>query len=92
MNIALNERALTVEMVKSVSSCDQLDEVAAIKVILMLGKDDYACLKSYHIIGLPVLQKTVESILVGHLQLHLMKNASEAVWLHVAARDGGHHL
>ncbi|GBP24166.1 hypothetical protein EVAR_10390_1 [Eumeta japonica] len=27
MDIALNERTLTVEMVKSVGSCDQLDEV-----------------------------------------------------------------
>ncbi|GBP26543.1 Putative 115 kDa protein in type-1 retrotransposable element R1DM [Eumeta japonica] len=48
-------------------------KVAAIKVILKPGKDDYTRPKSYPFIGLlPVLTKTVERILVGHLQWHLM--------------------
>ncbi|GBP96829.1 Putative 115 kDa protein in type-1 retrotransposable element R1DM [Eumeta japonica] len=48
-------------------------KVAAIKVIPKPGKDDYARPKSYRPIGLlPVLGKTVERMLVGRLQWHLM--------------------
>ncbi|GBP00885.1 Retrovirus-related Pol polyprotein from type-1 retrotransposable element R1 [Eumeta japonica] len=48
-------------------------KVAAIKVILKPGKEDYARPKSYRPIGLlPVLGKTVERMLVGRLQWHLM--------------------
>ncbi|GBP79447.1 RNA-directed DNA polymerase from mobile element jockey [Eumeta japonica] len=48
-------------------------EVAAIKVIPKPGKDDYARPESYRPIGLlPVLGKTVERMLVGRLQWHLM--------------------
>ncbi|GBP73990.1 RNA-directed DNA polymerase from mobile element jockey [Eumeta japonica] len=48
-------------------------KVAAVKVIPKPGKDDYARLKSYRPIGLlPVLGKTVERMLVGRLQWHLM--------------------
>ncbi|GBP21029.1 Putative 115 kDa protein in type-1 retrotransposable element R1DM [Eumeta japonica] len=48
-------------------------KVAAIKVIPKPGKDDHARPKSYRPIGLlPVLGKTVERMLVGRLQWHLM--------------------
>ncbi|GBP98427.1 Putative 115 kDa protein in type-1 retrotransposable element R1DM [Eumeta japonica] len=48
-------------------------KVATIKVIPKPGKDDYARPKSYRPIGLlPVLGKTVERMLVGRLQWHLM--------------------
>ncbi|GBP60536.1 Retrovirus-related Pol polyprotein from type-1 retrotransposable element R1 [Eumeta japonica] len=47
--------------------------VATLKVIPKLGKGDYARPKSYRPIGLlPVLGKTVERMLVGRLQWHLM--------------------
>ncbi|GBP74832.1 Putative 115 kDa protein in type-1 retrotransposable element R1DM [Eumeta japonica] len=48
-------------------------KVAAIKVIPKPGKEDYDRPKSYRPVGLlPVLDKTVERMLVGRLQWHLM--------------------
>ncbi|GBP57362.1 hypothetical protein EVAR_27392_1 [Eumeta japonica] len=48
-------------------------EVAAIKVILKLGKDDYTRPKSYQHIGLlSMLGKAVERMLFGRLQWNLM--------------------
>ncbi|GBP24119.1 Retrovirus-related Pol polyprotein from type-1 retrotransposable element R1 [Eumeta japonica] len=51
-------------------------KVAAIKVIPKPGKDDYVRPKSYRPIGLfPVLGKTLERMLVGRLQWHLMRRS-----------------
>ncbi|GBP60477.1 RNA-directed DNA polymerase from mobile element jockey [Eumeta japonica] len=63
-------------------------KVAAIKVIPKPGKEDYARPKSYRPIGLlPVLDKTVERMLVGRLQWHLMPKLQATQWLHAAARE-----
>ncbi|GBP04945.1 Putative 115 kDa protein in type-1 retrotransposable element R1DM [Eumeta japonica] len=65
-------------------------KVAAIKVIPKLGKDDYACLKSYRPIGLfPVLHKTRGKDDSQALPMALdAEAAGGAVWFQDAARDG----
>ncbi|GBP87189.1 Putative inorganic phosphate cotransporter [Eumeta japonica] len=68
--------------------CDDKNLEAAIKVILKPCNDDYISLKSHRRIDLlPVLGKTMERMLVGCLQWHLMpKLQAEVVALHRAIR------